>query len=73
MVEILEKIVPSKAWFGRRDCCALKNLKYNTVKNRKHIWPKGAANIGGLTQYPLHEVIAWLPKSDKQLIEEYKA
>ena len=71
--EIENKVIPSQEWFTRRECCALKNINYNTVKNKKHIWPKGQKIIGGVTQYPRHEVIIWLPKSDKQLEEEYKA
>ena len=71
--EIENKVIPSQEWFTRREVCALKNINYNTVKNKKEIWPKGEKVIGGLKQYPWHEVMIWRKKSDKQLEEEYKA
>lgn len=66
-------VFPNSMWMGLKDACRLKGLNYKTSCNRVELQPNGGKPdglIGGRKMWRRESVVAWLQKTDKEILAE---
>jgi hypothetical protein len=70
--DLAQIVHPKQSWFTFDECCALKGVAKNTVKNHRALMPPHGVKVGRVIRYPAVAVFDWCRKTDQELEDEHR-
>ena len=67
ITELSRIVNPKQSWFTLDECCALKGVVKNTIKNHRALLPPQGCKVGRVNRYPAAAVFDWCQRTDEEL------